>query len=123
MQRRINIARVLLIVAVLFTTVFQFIHSYEHVTSFISYANEHSTHAHFNEKREDSGNRLEYKVNHNELEKCFACDIIIPADTTPILELAFSSFEHHEKVQQEVVQTFIPLSHVYYSLRAPPVFV
>ncbi|MEC4113016.1 hypothetical protein [Myroides pelagicus] len=123
MRERKNIAGVLLIVTIMFTMVFQFIHSYEHIATFISYEKEHGTHAHFHEQRGDSKVALEYKVNHNDIEKCFACDTLIPANTVAIYTFSPNLFLSIEKVQSEVIDTFTPLSHVYYSLRAPPVIV
>lgn len=122
MEKRRNIARVLLVVSFMFTIVFQFIHSFEHISSFVAYEEEHSTHAHFTEHREQLSTQLEWKENHGQLDKCFACDsILVPSLSADILDITFDSFPVLEKVQEVVVNTFVPLSHVYYSLRAPPV--
>ncbi len=124
MQRKKNIARILLMVAFMFTIVFQFIHSYEHVLSSVTYEKEHASHAHFHEKRNDNGNVLQLKSYHSQLDKCFACDVIItPYIQADILEVDFINFELSQKVQDLAVLEFTPLSHVYFSLRAPPAIV
>ncbi|MEK6450436.1 MULTISPECIES: hypothetical protein [Myroides] len=121
MQRKKNIARILLMVAFMFTIVFQFVHSYEHIFSSSTYEKEHSSHAHFHEKRSDNGHTLQLKEHHGQLEKCFACDVIItPYIQADIMEVDFVNFELSQKVQDLAILEFIPLSHVYYSLRAPP---
>ncbi|TDS65291.1 hypothetical protein [Myroides indicus] len=121
MQRKNYIARVLLLVAFMFTIVFQFTHSYSHILSSVLYENEHSTHAHFNEKREDTGKTLEWKEKHSPIEKCFACNFILnPCLSVDIEQIVFYNYETIRKVQDAISERFIPLSHIYYSLRAPP---
>jgi putative GTP pyrophosphokinase len=121
MQRKIHIARFLLVVSFMFTMVFQFVHSLEHAVNTSRYAKEHANHTHFIEKRSCAEKTFEWKVNHHSLEKCFACDMIpSTAVVADITSVDFLHVEINKKVQDDVVQQFIPLSHVYYSLRAPP---
>lgn len=122
MQRKKNIARILLVVSVLFTIVFQFVHSYEHLVSTVRYEREHSTHAHFNEKRSDSTEQLTFKEVHDQLDQCFACDTILnQAILSELFSFDFSQFKVIKEVQDFVSLRVIPLSQIYFSLRAPPV--
>lgn len=124
MRKRNCIARILLLVAFMFTIVFQFTHSYSHILSGILYEKEHSTHTHFTEKREDSNKKLEWKDAHSALEKCFSCDFVLnPSLVAAIEEVDFYNCEVVKKVQDISSQRFIPLSQIYYSLRAPPFLV
>lgn len=124
MQGKKNIARILLVVAFMFTIVFQFIHSYEHILSSVIYEKEHASHAHFHEKRSDHGSALQLTEHHGQLDKCFACDVIItPCIQANILEVDFVNFELSQKVQDLAILEFTPLSHIYFSLRAPPAVV
>lgn len=121
MRKRNYIAKILLVVALMFTMVFQFTHSYSHILSGVLYEQGHSSHAHFTEKREDSGKTLEWKTKHSSAEKCFACDFVLnPSIVTAIEDISFYNFEVVKKAQDLLSQCFIPLSHIYYSLRAPP---
>lgn len=121
MRKRNYIARVLLLVAFMFTFIFQFTHSYSHILSSVLYENEHSTHAHFNENREDSGKSMGWKEKHSSTEKCFACDFILnPYLSTDIEQVVFYNYEVTQKAQNTVNKHFKPLYRVYYSLRAPP---
>lgn len=122
MQAKKNIARILLVVAIMFTIVFQFVHSYEHIVSSVEYKREHSTHAHFTEKRGDHLDQLTFKEAHSQLDKCFVCDTILnPAITSDILSVEFTTFDVAKEVQDIVSLSIIPLSQVFFSLRAPPV--
>jgi putative GTP pyrophosphokinase len=109
----------------MFTMVFQFVHSLEHAINTNRYVKEHAEHTHFTEQRSSSiAKTFEWKESHHSLEKCFACDMIpSSAVVTEITSIDFPQVEIIKKVQDVVVQQFIPLSHVYYSLRAPPTIV
>lgn len=106
----------------MFTIVFQFVHSYEHISASFEYEKEHSTHTHFTEKRGDHTNQITFTETHSQLDKCFVCDTILnPAITTDILSIDFSTYEVAMEVQSLISLSVTPLSHVYFSLRAPPV--
>lgn len=124
MQRKIQIARLLLVVSFMFTIVFQFAHSFTHMTKATSYVLEHGTHDHFSEKTEITKNVFEWKEHHHSLEKCFQCEMIPHSAILPEV-ISFTTIDvmRVEKTQQVVIQQFTPLSHVYFSLRAPPTFV
>ena len=121
MQRKVQIARFLLVVSFMFTIVFQFTHSIGHIIKTNSYITEHHDHDHFQKKTEVTKNVLEWKEHHDVLEHCFHCEVIPHSAILPDL-IQFNLFEdvQAEKVQQLVVSQFTPLSHVYFSLRAPP---
>ncbi len=121
MSRKKMIARILLVVAFLFTTVFQLFHSYQHISTAIAYENEHRTHAHFSESRGDYGG-VQLTEDHSHADHCFACDSIPTSGLEPIqVEWQCLTYQTIQEVQEEVVFRFTPLAHVYYSLRAPPV--
>ncbi|APA91925.1 MULTISPECIES: hypothetical protein [unclassified Myroides] len=122
MQAKKNISRILLVVAIMFTIVFQFMHSFEHIVSSVEYEKEHSTHAHFNESRGDLSDQLTFKEAHSQLDKCFVCDTILnPAITSDVLSVEFITYDVARSVQDIVSLSIIPLSQVFFSLRAPPV--
>ena len=117
------IARVLLVVAFLFTTVFQLVHSYQHISIAVAYEQEHHTHAHYTEGRSDYGG-VQLTEDHSHMEHCFACDFIPTSGLEPVqIEWHAVANQTIQEVQEEVTLLFTPLSHVYYSLRAPPVLV
>ncbi|WP_413511220.1 DUF2946 domain-containing protein [Myroides odoratus] len=117
------IARILLVVAFLFTTVFQLVHSYQHISAAVAYEQEHRTHAHYIEKRgSDTSSQL--TEDHSHSDHCFACDSIPTSGLVPIqIEWQSVVYQTIQEVQEEKILLFTPLSHVYYSLRAPPVTV
>ncbi|MBB1148557.1 MULTISPECIES: DUF2946 domain-containing protein [unclassified Myroides] len=117
------IARILLVVAFMFTTVFQLVHSYQHISTAVAYENEHRTHAHYSESRVDHGG-LQFTEDHSHTDHCFVCDSIPTSGLAPIqMEWQSITYQTSQEVQAEVVLRFVPLAHVYYSLRAPPVLV
>lgn len=121
MQAKKNIARILLVVAIMFTVVFQFVHSYEHIAASFEYEKEHSTHAHFTEKRAEHTSQITFTEKHSQLDKCFVCDTILnPAITTDILSFDFMSFDIVKAVQDVVSLSVVTLSQIFFSLRAPP---
>lgn len=123
MERKKNIARILLVVAVLFTTVFQLVHSYQHISSAVAYELEHESHTACKEKT-SLNNGVQLTENHNHQEHCFACDFIPTSGLEAAqLDVQFTTYQTIQKVQEGVQFKFVPLAHVYYSLRAPPVMV
>ncbi|MGQ8867929.1 DUF2946 family protein [Myroides sp. TSA_177.3] len=123
MSRKKMIARVLLVVAFLFTTVFQLVHSYQHISTAVAYEQEHRTHAHYTEGRSDHGG-VQLTEDHSHMDHCFACDFIPTSGLEPVqMEWHTVAYQTIQEVQEEVTLLFTPLSHVYYSLRAPPVWV
>ena len=115
------IARVLLVVAFLFTTVFQLVHSYQHISTAVAYEQEHHTHAHYTENRRDQKG-AQLTENHSHIDHCFACDSIPTSGLEPVhLEWQAMVYQTIHETQEAVTLLFTPLSHVYYSLRAPPV--
>ncbi|WP_230848037.1 DUF2946 family protein [Myroides odoratus] len=123
MSRKKMIARVLLVVAFLFTTVFQLVHSYQHISTAVAYEQEHHTHAHYTEGRSDHGG-VQLTEDHSHMDHCFACDFIPTSGLEPVqMEWHTVAYQTIQEVQEEVTLLFTPLSHVYYSLRAPPVWV
>lgn len=124
MQRKVHISRILLVVSLMFTIVFQFAHSYTHMSKTKSYVLEHGNHNHFTEKSKVASNTFEWNENHHVLEKCFQCDVIphvaILSEVVSWSAIDSSVLKH---IQDIAIQQFTPLSHVYFSLRAPPVFV
>lgn len=121
MSRKKMIARILLVVAFLFTTVFQLVHSYQHISTAVAYEQEHRTHSHYEEERDDYG-IVQLTENHNHADHCFVCDSIPTSGLEPI-QVTWQSmvYQTSQEVQEDVILFFTPLSHVYYSLRAPPV--
>ena len=123
MSRKKMIARILLVVAFLFTTVFQLIHSYQHISTAVAYENEHRTHAHYTEKRVDYGG-VQLTEDHSHSDHCFVCDSIPTSGLAPVqIEWQSMAFQTIQQVQEDVTLLFTPLSHVYFSLRAPPAVV
>ncbi|MBB1139516.1 DUF2946 domain-containing protein [Myroides sp. WP-1] len=117
------IARILLVVAFMFTTVFQLVHSYQHISTAVAYENEHRTHAHYTEGRGENSS-VQLIEDHGHVDHCFACDSIPTSGLEPVyVEWQSISYQTTQQVQEEVTLLFTPLSHVYYSLRAPPVLV
>lgn len=124
MMIRKNIARILLIVTIMFTVIFQLVHTYEHIESAIVYENEHGTHDHYINKATALDEGFQWKEHHQEAEHCFVCDFILNKAILPSKQdIALTATEIESKVQNEVILRFIPLSHVYYSLRAPPALI
>ena len=72
-----NIARILLIVSIMFTVVFQLVHTYEHIESAIVYENEHGTHDHYNNKTASLDEGFQRKEHHQKIDHCFVCDFIL----------------------------------------------
>jgi len=121
MSRKKLIARVLLVVAFLFTTVFQLVHSYQHISIAVTYEQEHSTHIHYTESRNDQ-KEVQLTEDHSHPNHCFACDSIPTSGLEPVyMEWQAMVYQTIQEKQEEVTLSFTPLSHVYYSLRAPPV--
>ncbi|MGG5505830.1 MULTISPECIES: DUF2946 family protein [unclassified Myroides] len=117
------IARILLVVAFMFTTVFQLVHSYQHISTAVAYESEHRTHAHYTEGR-GNNNSAQFIEDHGHVDHCFVCDSIPTSGLEPVyMEWQGIAYQTIQQVQEEMTLLFTPLSHVYYSLRAPPVFV
>ncbi|WP_410878208.1 DUF2946 domain-containing protein [Myroides sp. DW712] len=115
------IARVLLVVAFLFTTVFQLVHSYQHISTAVAYEQEHRSHAHYTENRSDR-NGVQLTEDHGHTDHCFVCDSIPTSGLEPVyVEWQSIVYQTIEQSQEVVILLFTPLSHVYYSLRAPPI--
>ncbi|MGS4346293.1 DUF2946 domain-containing protein [Myroides odoratus] len=115
------IARVLLVVAFLFTTVFQLVHSYQHISTAVAYEQEHRSHAHYTEDRSDQ-NGVQLTEDHGHIDHCFVCDSIPTSGLEPVyIEWQSIVYQTIEQTQEATTLLFTPLSHVYYSLRAPPV--
>lgn len=121
MEIKRNIARLLLIVSVMFTIVFQLVHTYEHIESTISYEKEHGSHDQCMKQSTTVNKDFQWKEHHQKMDHCFACDFILTPSIVPApLDWQFVSYEITQKVQEDVILSFVPLAHVYYSLRAPP---
>ncbi len=124
MEIKKNIARILLVVSVMFTIIFQLVHTYEHIESTIAYENEHASHDQCMTKTTTDIKDFQWKEHHQQMDHCFACDFILNTAILPSSQdFDLTPVEVATKVQDEVILHFIPLSHVYYSLRAPPALV
>ena len=124
MQSKKNISKFLFVVALLFTVVFQFVHTLSHAF------NDHKTitlleqHLAENVDEEDHFTGVaEWHTDH-QIEKCFACDFFLsPFITTETLDFNLLQVQTASKAQDLVSLSLIPLGQIYYSLRAPPVFI
>lgn len=124
MQRKKNISKFLFVVALLFTVVFQFVHTLSHAF------NDHKTitllelNLAENFSEDDHSHTVaEWHTDH-QIEKCFACDFFLsPFITTEVLVYDLFDVQVITKAQDLVSLSVIPLSQIYYSLRAPPTFI
>ena len=124
MQKKRFIAQILLGVALLFTTLFQLFHSYEHFVAAGAYEHEHSSHRHYTESRHDFSGHVEWKEDHGFLDKCFECDFILTSYLLPdtiafVVSLPF----YFEDVFLFTSQNIVPVSAYTFSLRGPPFYV
>ena len=124
MQQKRFIAQFLLGVAILFASIFQLFHSYEHFVDATDYEHKHSTHEHYTESRNDFTGKTEWKEDHGFLDKCFECDFIVtnyllPEVTALAVPLAF----YFNEIVLISAQREFTSFYYSYSLRGPPVFV
>ena len=114
------ISRILLAFACMFIFVFQGMHTIEHTLSIKEYQSTHGTHEHFTQSRNDSS-EFQWQEDHGYLDHCFVCDnMLSPLILSSTLELEQLKLEQILKKQQLDCERFTKLSHIYFSLRAPP---
>lgn len=117
---RESIAKILLITAVMFTFVFQGVHTLEHLFSVHDFENEHSSHYHFTQTRE-SASVLQFIEDHGHLEDCYECDhMLSPSILSDITQITTLESIEIFKKQGYLVLGFKKFSQIYFSLRAPP---
>ena len=115
MKKKIIIINVLLSMAVLFSILFQSVHSYEHHSEQLT--EKHCHHDH-------SKNKTELTHGHSIAEKCFTCDFSFSSFTTS----DFYVFQFHKNSIVKAFSCFFfqPHSSFFngslFSLRAPPIF-
>lgn len=112
----------------MFTVVFHFVHSVSHISNSLSFTHQieeelafEHTHASVDMTKDDAQPTWQKSTS---IDKCFVCDSFL----SPFISTASVSFEvyHYpifEKVQTVKVQEYPSLSFIYFSLRAPPLFV
>ncbi|WP_430614936.1 hypothetical protein [Flavobacterium sp. JP2137] len=118
MKNKNAISRLLLITALLFTVVFQFVHSLSHFSSEIATASHRETRE-LVSKHSDHSHQLS-QADH-ELEKCFACDFFL----SPFLQsedLVFQVLDntYFHSLKTAVAVPYYHYTSIYFSLRAPP---
>ena len=113
MKKKIIILNVLLSMAVLFSTLFQSIHSYEHHSEKL--LAKHCPHL-------SSKNKTEVTHSHSIIEKCFTCHFNFSSFTTP----DFYVFSFHKNSSVAYFPSFYSFHHSsffkgsFFSLRGPP---
>lgn len=113
MKKKFVIINVLLSMAVLFSILFQAIHSYEHYSELLTEKKCHHDHS-----------KNEITHSHTISEKCMICDFNFSSYTTP----DFFSFEFHKTttVTHTALVSFqknaIFFKGSLFALRAPPLF-
>lgn len=124
MYKQKSISQFLLFVALLFTVVFQFVHGFSHLVNYqsdgegLQYALSRYVSC---ETEGDMDDNSVFQAQHQR-ESCFACDFFIsPCVLAEVLSIAEVSVGEAIQKQGAVVQQVIPLAHLYFSLRAPPV--
>lgn len=108
----------------MFTVIFQLSHTLEHFIEVNAYEKEHRLHSHFNQKREYVHTKLEYNVHHNTLSDCFACDHMLNPyiGVDPIEFIVLEEIMVFKAITLQQHNFTLPLT-LFFSLRAPPVFV
>jgi len=115
MKKKVIIINVLLSMAVLFSILFQAIHSYEHHSEQL--AAKHYSHPH-------SKNKTEISNLHKIQEKCVVCHFNFSSSTIP----TFSVFRFYEnKLVPHYPKFYFQKNYSFFkgslfSLRAPPIF-
>lgn len=115
MKKKFIIINVLLSMAVLFSILFQSVHSYEH--HFEKLTEKHCHHDH-------SKNKAELTHGHSIAEKCFTCDFSFSSFT----KTDFYVFQFHKNKTVATFYSFLSPKHSsffagsLFSLRAPPLF-
>lgn len=114
------ISRLLLALAIMFTFVFHSLHTLEHVLSINKYEEIHNTHVHFTYHPDKS--KFELIEDHGYLDDCFVCDnMLSPMILSSAIKLVNADILEILKKQSLECDKFVPLSHIYFNLRGPPI--
>lgn len=112
----------------MFTVVFHFVHSVSHISSSLSITHQIEEelafeHAHASVDVTKDGAQPTWHMSTS-IDKCFVCDSFLsPFISTDIVSFETYSFSVFAKVQLVKAQEYTSLSLIYFSLRAPPLFV
>lgn len=121
MKRKNVISKLLLVIALLFTVVFQFAHSISHFSADITPISLEKP-VQLVSQKDNHGNHIS-TADHS-TEKCFACDFFL----SPFLQAETTVFQVWEndgipQVKTAVVVAIHQYTTIYFSLRAPPVLI
>jgi septin family protein len=113
MKKNTVFINVILTVAILFSIVFQSLHSYEHHSEQLTIKK--CVHKH-------SNNKTQIQHSHQSIENCFTCGFTFSFSTTTVP--AFFEFSQNSKVVSVLFSYFQPHFSFYkgssFSLRGPP---